>query len=289
MQTLANGLIVGAAIAILALAFQVVYLPTRVFFVGLGGVYSLAPFVADAVLHAGAGWPAAILAAVVLCAGASVLAEWANHARLARKGASDGTQFVSSLGIYILLVQLIAMIWGNDSRALRTGLHAISHLAGLVLTRAQVQTIGVAMVLVVGFAFFLNGTGLGLRLRALAENPAEFALLGYNVNRHRLIAFSIAGFLAAAISLVVSYDLGFDPHIGLDSLLLAIVAVIIGGRDSFWGPALAGVLLGIVRAEVVWLAGVRWQDAATFALLIFFLFLRPQGILGRGIRLEAQP
>lgn len=289
MQILANGLISGATLALLAIAFQAVYLPTRVFFIGLGGVYSLAPFVADASLRAGAGWPAAILAALALCVGVSVLAEWANHARLAHKRASEGAQFIASLGTYILLVQVIAMIWGNDARTLRTGRHATFHIAGLVVTRAQGLSIGVATLLIILFALFLKCTGLGLRLRALADNAAEFALLGYNVDYHRLLAFGVAGFLAAASSLLVSYDLGFDPHVGLDSLLLAIVAVIIGGRDSFYGPAVAGVLLGLVRAEVAWLFAARWQDAATFALLILILFLRPQGILGHKARLEAQP
>jgi len=37
MQTLLNGLVSGSAIALLAVAFQAVYLPTRVFFLGLAG------------------------------------------------------------------------------------------------------------------------------------------------------------------------------------------------------------------------------------------------------------
>jgi branched-chain amino acid transport system permease protein len=103
-----------------------------------------------------------------------------------------------------------------------------------------------------------------------------------------MLAFAISGFLAATSSLLVSYQIGFDPHVGLDALLLAVVAVIIGGRNSFLGPALAGILLGIVRTEVIWFFAARWQESATFALLVIFLFLRPQGIVGQKLRLEAQ-
>jgi len=45
MQVLLNGLISGAMIALLAIAFQIVYLPTRVFFLGLAGIFAIAPFV----------------------------------------------------------------------------------------------------------------------------------------------------------------------------------------------------------------------------------------------------
>lgn len=45
MQILLNGLISGLSIALLSVAFQVVYLPTRVFFAGLAGVYALVPYI----------------------------------------------------------------------------------------------------------------------------------------------------------------------------------------------------------------------------------------------------
>jgi branched-chain amino acid transport system permease protein len=288
MQILINGLISGAAIALLAIAFQVVYLPARVFFLGLAGIYTLAPFVVHTMLLHSGGWPVAILVALGVCVGVSLLSDWANHARLSRRNASEGAHLVASLGIYILIVQLIALIWGNETRTLRTGLHVTTQLGDIVVTRAQLITLSVAIVLINAFALFLGRSDLGLRLRAMADNPVQFALLGYSVDSHRLLAFGISGLLAAISSLLISYDIGFDPHVGLDALLLAIVAVIIGGRDSIWGPVLAGALLGIVRAEVVWLFTARWQNAATFLLLIIFLFVRPQGIMGRKLRLEEQ-
>ena len=59
------------------------------------------------------------------------------------------------------------------------------------------------------------------------------------------------------------------------------------GKARFSGPVLGAVLLGLLRAEVVWYGSARWQDAATFALLAVFLLLRPQGLLGHKTRLEA--
>jgi len=289
MQILLNGLVSGSAIALLALAFQAVYLPTRVFFIGLAGVYSFVPYIAHAVMRAGGpGWAAALAAAVVSVA-LCLLCEWANHAPLSRRRASDGAQLIASLGIYIILVQIVAMIWGNNTKTLRTGLDSVTRFdSGVIVTGAQWTILATAALLLAGFALLLMRSNLGLRLRALADNPVMFALFGYNVDTHRLLAFALAGVFCAAASLTTAYDIGFDPHGGLHAVLLAIVAVIIGGRGSFLGPVLGALLLGILRAQVVWHLSARWQEAATFALLALFLLLRPQGLLGRKTRVEAE-
>jgi branched-chain amino acid transport system permease protein len=287
MQILLNGLVSGSAIALLAMAFQAVYLPTRVFFIGLAGVYSFVPYIAFAVMEAGGpGWLAAVAATVVSVA-LCLLCEWANHAPLSRRRASDGAQLIASLGIYIILVQIVAMIWGNDTKTLRTGLDSVTRFGGVILTGAQWTILGVTALLLIALGVLLMRSNLGLRLRALADNPVMFALFGYNVDTHRLLAFALAGFFCAAASLTTSYDIGFDPHGGLHAVLLAVVAVIIGGRGSFLGPVIGALLLGVLRAQVVWHLSARWQEAATFALLALFLLLRPQGLMGQRTRLEA--
>lgn len=287
MQILINGLISGSAIALLAVAFQAVYLPTRVFFMGLAGIYVATPFVAYACRQQGWSWTLSIVAATALAIGLAWLFEWGNHARLARKKAGEGVHLISSLGLYIATVQVVAMIWGNDPKTLKTDLDHISRFGGLVITGAQWITVSAGIIALTGFALFLRRSNLGLRLRAMADNPVQFALFGYNVNAHRYLAFGLCGAFAAASSLVTAYDIGFDPHGGLHAVLLAVVAVIVGGQGSFLGPVLGGLILGILRAQVVWHFSARWQEAATFALLAFFLILRPQGILGRETRLEA--
>jgi len=276
------------AIALLAMAFQIVYLPTRVFFLGLAGVYSFCPFIAYSLLRAGSGWVAALAASLAVAVGLCLLCEWANHGPLARKRASDGAQLIASLGIYIVLVQIVAMLWGNDTKTLRVGLDLVTRYGGTIITGAQWMALGVGAVCLLAFGILLLRSDLGLRLRALADNPTMFALYGYNVDRYRLLAFALSGVFAAASSLVTAYDIGFDPHTGLHAVLLAVVAVIIGGRGSFFGPILGALLLGLLRAQVVWHFSARWQEAATFALLALFLLLRPQGLLGKQTRLEAE-
>ena len=287
MQIIFNGLCNGALIALLAMAFVVVYLPTRVFYIALAGIYVLASYLTKQLMLFGLPWPFAVLGALAVGVGVSLLCDLLNHRPLERKRSSMGAHMISSLGIYMILVQVVALIWGNDPQVLKTGIGGVWRVGELVMAHSQITALLVSVALVVVFFAWLRCTGLGLRLRGLADNPVEMELLGYNTDNLRTLAFGISGFLGAAAGILNAYDLGFDPNIGMSAVMLAIVATIIGGRGSFIGPVIGGILLGVLRSQVVWHASARWQDAITFFLLAIFLLCRPSGIVGGKKRLEA--
>ncbi|MBL7204158.1 MAG: branched-chain amino acid ABC transporter permease [Desulfobacteraceae bacterium] len=288
MQILLNGIISGLTISLLAVAFSLVYTPTRVFHIAMGGVYALVPYVAWACLRADLPWFLAAFMGIMAGLGLSLACEVCNHAPLERRKASLGAHLIASLGVYIVVVQVIALIWGNDIKLLRQGLDSVEEIGGVIATHSQLWAGFVSLIILLFFFLWLKVSNLGLRFRALAENPEEFVLRGYNVNHIRLLTFGLSGVFCSTSALLVSYDIGFDPHGGLQAVLLAIVAVIIGGRGSFFGVVIGGLLLGVVRAEVVWFFSARWQEAVTFIFLVIFLFLRPYGILGHKRRLEAE-
>lgn len=287
MQILLNGFIHGLLIAVLAVGFHAVFLPRRIFYIALAGIYAAAPYLL--LQSACFRWPTwlNILVTLLACVALSISCDVLNHRWLERAGASSAAHLVASLGLFIVLTEGIALIWGNETRTLRTGVDATIRVRDLILTRAQITGAIASFAVLVVFAAFLRFSRLGLQFRALADNPVQLALMRYNTEWLRLIGFGIAGAFAGAASLLMAYDIGFDPHRGLHALLLAVVAVIIGGSNTYCGPMLGGVLLGLTRAGVIWLLSARWQEAATFALLVVILFLRPQGLFGEKRRLEA--
>jgi len=289
MQVFINGAISGLTLALLALAFQVVYRPCRVFYLALAGIYALVPYIMLSCLRH--QWPVwlGVVASVAMGIVVSLLCELLNHAPLEKKRGSTGAHLISSLGIYLVLVQIIAIVWGNETQVLRAGIDTVYRFGeGFMLTRAQTLAGICSIFFLILFYGWLRFSNLGLRYRAMADNPVQLALHGHNIRRLRLLAFAMAGFLAAISALTVANDVGFDPHGGLPVLLLAIVAMIIGGNSSFLAPVLGGLLLGITRASVVWFLSARWQDAVVFLLLALFLLFRPHGILGRKLRLETE-
>lgn len=290
MQILANSLVSGVAIALLAVGFSAVYLPTRVFHIALGGIYAIAPFFVWVSLQPGIPWLWIPGIAVALTAGIiiSLLCEVLNHAPLERKKVSPMAHLVSSLGQYIVLVAVIVLIWGNATKALRTGLDVSFALGRVDLTGAQLVTAIAGLSALSFYYIWLGRSKLGLQFRALADNPIELALKGYNIGLLRILAFGISGLLCSFAGILAAYDVQFNPNIGFNAILVAVVAMIIGGRHSFYGALLGGIALGVIRHASVWFLGARWEDAVTFALLALFLILLPNGILGKRFRLEAE-
>jgi branched-chain amino acid transport system permease protein len=285
MQVLLNGVISGLGIALLAVGFQLAYLPTRVFFIAIAGLYALCPYLYLSIAVY-LGSMTAIVASLALIAGGSVLLERLNHAPLSHRGASTGVHLVASLGSYIVLAQAAAIIWGNGTRTLQTGVDPLVRFLNLTLTGSQLLTLCVSLWALLVLMGVLRRTDLGLRLRALADNPDQFALLGYDIDRYRAYSFGLAGLFAASAALLAARAGAFDPNVGLPSTLLAIVAVIVGGRTSFAGPVFGAILLGLIRAQVAWHFSARWEECATFGVLGLCLLLRPYGIFGSRGRTE---
>ena len=288
MQVFVNGAISGLEIAVLGLAFQLVYLPTKVFHIALGALYATAPFLAWEAMTQGVPPAPAMFLGMVGTLLLSVAMEAFNHSRIAGRQGSFAAHFVSSLGLYIIVVQFVAVVWGNDPKVLRSGIDQVTFVGSVVITDSEWWSIGGCVLMIVAFFLWLRFTNVGLQFRGLADNPSELALRGYNIRRLRYLAFGISGLMVGVTSILVARDSGFWSHGGLGVLLLAIVAAIIGGRFSFFGAVIGGFLLGLGRSGVEWYIDARWIEAATFALLVLFLLFRPNGIITRRARLESE-
>jgi branched-chain amino acid transport system permease protein len=289
MQWFVNGVADGMMIALLSFAFMLVYSSTRVFFVALAGVYTLAPYIAVALrLH---GLPIALCCAAGVLASALIAAllEIANHWPLELRRASWAGHLVSSLGLNMVLVQSISLLWGNQLQVLgdQSATYGV-RWAGITASHSQVTALIAATVLFIALALWSAFLRTGIIFRGLASDPGALALTGINVRFVRVGIFAASGALAACASLLRAYDVGFDAVSGLGAVVLGFVALVIGGKDMLWGGLVGGLLIGVMRAGVSWYLSARWQEPATFAVLALFLLLRPHGIIGKRQRLEAE-
>ena len=139
--------------------------------------------------------------------------------------------------------------------------------------------------LILFFSWF-KYSSLGIQFRAMADNPILLSLLGKNIRKLRRLVFIISAIMASVVAIAFAYDIGFDPNGGLRMVLIGMIATIVGGRGSFIGAAVAGIILGVIRSQVVWYSSARWEEAATFLILALILLLRPQGLLGQKLRME---
>lgn len=287
-QILVNGLIQGSLFGLIGLAFALVYATTRVFYLALGAIFTLAPYPLLFAMGHEVPWAIGALLSLAGSAAVGVACETLIHWPLERSRASVEAHFVGSLGAFLIIGQLIALLWGHELQVLRSGIDAVYDFAGVRLTRGQLFVLGFCSAALVATAAWVQRSETGLRLRALANNPPLLSVLGADVRRLRIEIFALSGILTATGALTKAFDVGFDPEGGMRMVLIAVAATIMGGRTSLGGAVLAGVMLGILRSTVIWYTSAKWEDVVTFGILAAVLLLFPRGIaeINKATRVE---
>src|ERR1700746_3306950 len=108
-ELIVSGLADGASVALLAVAFYFVYCLARTFHVALAGIYALVPFVAWEMNRRGMDPIFSAFTATVVGGIVSLFCELVNHGPLRKRRASPEAHLLSSLGIYVAIVQVLLM------------------------------------------------------------------------------------------------------------------------------------------------------------------------------------
>ena len=187
---------------------------------------------------------------------------------------------IASIGLMTVIINLLAMIFGNETKVIDNVVHETFPVGGIVITTPQMWQLIVGTVILLLFLFFVAKTNFGIRLRALSADGVLYETLGYETHKTRNSVFLLSGAFIAVASCLSVYDIGMDPHIGMNVLINAMVAMIIGGVGRFDTCIFGGISLGLLQALTVYQFSSNWQNAITFIVLLILLFLRPQGIAG---------
>lgn len=199
---------------------------------------------------------------------------------LVKKGGALNSILISSIGVMIILINLIAIIFGNETQVISNEISNILHWYNTIITYNQIIQLIVSLIIISTFMIVLKYSSFGLAIRALRDDAILTDVFGYNIKRFRLALFAISGILVSISSNLVSIDVGFDPYIGMPMLLNTIVALTIGGIGTFNAAILGGYLLGLTQSIAVYFFDTKWENAITFIILLFILIIRPQGISG---------
>ncbi len=282
-QLLLNGIIAGSIYSLIAIGFSLIYQTTRFFHFAHAAVYTFGAYFAYLFYtQLGFNQVIAFPLACICVACISIICEIMVYKPMRKRKATDLTLLLASLGLYTLLQNIISLIWGDDTKTMRTGEVVEGHeILGARITDIQIIIIISSILLIAVIALMLSQMKVGKTLRALANDPELARLSGINADRYILFAFAIGSFLAAVASIMISFDTDMTPTMGFNALMMAVVAVIVGGINSLPGAALGGLLIGLAQNLGVAFLPSKWQDTIVFVVLIIFLLFKPYGILGK--------
>ena len=223
----------------------------------------------------------AIICAVVIPAMMEILI----YKPLRNQGTSSWKMLIASLGLYVILQNLISMFWGDDTKSIRTWSVKTGHnFFGAYITDVQIITIAVSVMLFVGVLLFLRFASLGKQIRAVSSNEELSNIFGISSDRVILWGFIIGSTLAAIAGILIALDTDMTPTMGFHVLLYAVVAMIIGGVGSNKGLIGGALLLATAQHLSAYYIDSKWMDATAYIILILFLIWKPLGFSGKRLK-----
>lgn len=280
-QFIINGFITGVLYSLLAIGFALVYNTTKLFHIAAAAIYVFAAYMFY-LFVVSFGLPVFVgaLIAMALTMGLSLLTDISVYRPLKKRKASNNVAMIASIGMMTVIVNLLAMFFGNETKVIDNTIHRSFSIGNIIITAPQMWQLVVGSIVIAIFMVFIGLTQWGIRFRALSADGVLYETLGYDTSRTRTLVFLMSGAFIAIASCLTVYDIGLDPHMGMNVLINAMVAMIIGGVGRFSTCVLGGITLGILQALTVYQFSSNWQNAVTFVLLLILLFIRPQGIAG---------
>ena len=280
-QFIVNGFITGVLYSLLAIGFALVYNTTKLFHIVAAAVYVFAAymFYLFAVTFGLPLWLAAMVS-LVLTMGLSLLTDVSVYRPLKKRKASNNVAMIASIGMMTVIVNLLAMFFSNETKIIDKTIHRSFNIGNIIITTPQLWQLVVGCAVIALFLVFIGMTPWGIRFRALNADSVLYETMGYNTSRTRTFVFLMSGAFIGLASCLTVYDIGMDPQMGMNVLINAMVAMIVGGVGRFSTCVIGGITIGILQALTVYQFSSNWQNAVTFVLLLILLFIRPQGIAG---------
>ena len=297
LQTLATGVLVGGAYALMCVGLGLIFGVMRVINFAQGDFMMLGMYAAFYLFtYLGIGTLFGVyvgpIVAAFLAGPVVFVVAWVLHRLLLARvsgtaahgveGEGNYAQLILTLGIALVLQNGGLIGFGSWPQSVRTPLSKEAWLLGpMFLNQSRVVAFGVAIGLALLLYLFLNLSNLGKALRAAADNSEAATYMGIDVDRAHRLAFSIGiGLTAVAGGLVAMYY-PFQPYVGLDFVIIMYTGVVLGGLGSIMGAFWGGMTVGLVQQLSTLVLPIQLQNTAIFVVFLGIVMFRPQGLFGR--------
>lgn len=281
LQTCLSGLFMGSVYALIAIGFTLVFGVTNIVNFAHGHIVMGAMFVTYLLFKTANVDPYVSLIVVLpLFFALGALLYTVVIRRIVE--APHSAHMMVTLGLLILFENVANLFFGSDLRGITTTYTTSSFVVGdISIPIARLGAAAVSLAAVVVLALFLHRTSLGKAIRASANNREGAALVGIDVGRVYLIAFSLGTAAAALAGAVIMPFSLVSPFVGGEFILKAFVIAVLGGLGSVAGALVGGLLIGFVEALSSLYISASLGNAIVFAILIAVLLYRPWGIFGQ--------
>lgn len=283
-QLAINILISSFLYLVVASGFNLIYYTSRILNLSFAISITLSPLILYS-LHNELSFSLVVLIpiSIILTAVLNVILEILIFSKLNKKGTPPLQQLIASLGIYIILYNVISIIWGNDNKTFNFINSTYNILEGNI-TKIQVINLLIFLVLFLTLIFFLRFSKIGKKIRAINSNAKLSEIYGIDHNKIAIICTIFSAVFCSTAGIFIALDYGISNSMGFDLLLSGIVVIIISGANSFGKLILGAFLLSLAHHVGAFIFDSKWIDLITYVTLIVLLMFRPMGLSGKQLK-----
>jgi branched-chain amino acid transport system permease protein len=196
--------------------------------------------------------------------------------------ASHNAQVFTTVGLSIVLQNVALVAFSADARFVRTDYYAATvRVAGAVSNWAQIVAFTVAVVLTTGLFTFMRWSYTGKIMRATAQDRQASALMGIDTDRVYALTWAVGITCVGAAGVLLAPIYPVYPTAGLQFVLIAYVAVVLGGLGDMLGALIAALVVAAVEVIGSYVVGTAWKEVLYLVLFIGILVVRPAGLFGQ--------
>ena len=188
---------------------------------------------------------------------------------------------LATWGISLMLMQLVRTLFGAQN----VGVENPSGMSGgwqvmgnLSLPYNRLVIIGFAAVVLLGVAWLISRTRLGLFVRGVTQNRPIASCMGVNTARIDTYAFALGSGIAGLAGCALSQVGNVGPDLGQGYIVDSFMVVVLGGVGQLAGTVYAALGLGVLNKFLEGWAGAVLAKIAVLVFIIIFIQKRPQGI-----------
>lgn len=285
LQAIINGLLAGGVYALVAVGITLVYGIMKMVNFAMGDFLTWGMY-ATYVGYLIFGWDCyALIPFVIIC---MIVLGWISFGLCVKPllGRDTTTFIMMTLGLSYFLMNFAQLIFTANSLTVPSSIKSASVPVGpFYVGMPRLIACGVAFLLVLGVNFLLNKSYVGRAMRATAENAEVATMLGVSTTKYFRLAFILSVVLAGLAGLLLTPIYFVSPSAGTILKTTALMIVVLGGMGSIKGAFIGGLLVGVVEQVCATIIDAQLGQAGIFVLFLLVLYLKPQGLFGKGARI----
>ena len=283
-QIVVNGLYLGGQYALIALGLTLIFSLMNVLNFAHGQMYVLGGFITYTVYgRLGLPFVVGLAASGVTLAILGGLIERFLFRTVIKRSAREESTMLLAAAVAFFLDAAILLLFGEKQHGVPKIINGVLFADEIIMPYDRVLVGVLAIASVAAFVLFMQYSKPGRAMRALAQDRVAAQLMGVDVDRYSMIGFALGAMLAGVVGGLLVATTGVSSGIGGAISIKAFMMIMIGGAGVVGGAIAGGFILGMM--ESVGLSVLHAYGDITylviFGLLLVFLSLRPNGLMGK--------